>query len=216
MNFAAFDVPFRHWLADRFIDRETIAQINAQWPAKDFPGWRIENGKTAKKASVLFPSRLPEAAQTLAAELTAPKTLRALRELTGIDLVPDPWLLQGPQTPRLGGGLHEIYRGGRLGMHLDFNVHPSGLTRCLNLLIYLNEKWDLSWGGALELHGDESVKTIWPHGGLAVLFQTTEKSWHGHPYPLTCPPDKSRRSLALYFYCRTPDKSLRPTTVYRK
>jgi hypothetical protein len=32
------------------------------------------------------------------------------------------------------------------------------------------------------------------------MFSTTDYSYHGHPDPLSCPPDRSRRSLALYYY----------------
>jgi hypothetical protein len=32
------------------------------------------------------------------------------------------------------------------------------------------------------------------------LFSTTSNSYHGHPNPLTCPPDRTRKSLALYYY----------------
>jgi hypothetical protein len=32
------------------------------------------------------------------------------------------------------------------------------------------------------------------------MFSTTSTSYHGHPNPLTCPPDRTRKSLALYYY----------------
>jgi hypothetical protein len=32
------------------------------------------------------------------------------------------------------------------------------------------------------------------------LFSTTSTSYHGHPDELTCPPDRSRKSIALYYY----------------
>ena len=33
----------------------------------------------------------------------------------------------------------------------------------------------------------------------ALLFKTTEKSWHGLPEPIKCPPDKFRKTLAFYY-----------------
>jgi hypothetical protein len=33
-----------------------------------------------------------------------------------------------------------------------------------------------------------------------VIFSTTDFSYHGHPEPLNCPDNRSRRSLALYYY----------------
>jgi len=42
-----------------------------------------------------------------------------------------------------GGGLHEIKLGGLLKIHTDFNKHPNnGLDRRVNVLVYLNKKWE--------------------------------------------------------------------------
>jgi hypothetical protein len=39
-----------------------------------------------------------------------------------------------------------------------------------------------------------------PVFGRAVIFNTALDSFHGHPDPLACPVDRSRRSLATYYY----------------
>ena len=33
-----------------------------------------------------------------------------------------------------------------------------------------------------------------------VIFNTLEKSYHGHPEKLACPPEVNRKSLLLYYY----------------
>jgi hypothetical protein len=33
------------------------------------------------------------------------------------------------------------------------------------------------------------------------LFDTTQNSWHGLPEPITCPPNVTRNSLAIYYLC---------------
>ena len=43
-------------------------------------------------------------------------------------------------------------------------------------------------------------KKILPIFNRMVIFNTTETSYHGHPEPLICPPDRCRKSLALYYY----------------
>jgi len=43
-------------------------------------------------------------------------------------------------------------------------------------------------------------KKILPIFNRVAIFSTTDFSYHGHPDPLTCPPDRSRRSLAFYYY----------------
>jgi hypothetical protein len=123
--------------------------------------------------------------------------LKALETLTGEGpLISDPYYD--------GGGLHQIERGGHLAVHSDF-ARPTHLPiyRRLNLLIYLNRDWDEAFGGKLELwsrDGKEKVKDVLPVANRAVIFTTDTTSYHGHPEPLTCPPDRSRRSLALYYY----------------
>lgn len=208
--------PFRHWIADDFIDARLVSRINVEWPDAGSEGWRVEGASWARKGSMLFPQLLPPMAHTLAWTVFQPPALGHLSALLGFEVLPDPWFMEGPQTPRLGGGLHEIPPGGKLNVHVDFEAHPSGLRRVANLLIYLNENWLDEWGGALELHDNRgAVKSIAPRGGRAVLFATTPDSWHGHPQPLACPPDRSRRSLALYFYARSEGGEQRPKTVYR-
>lgn len=117
--------------------------------------------------------------------------------MTGITgLIPDPYYD--------GGGLHLTRRGGHLGVHADFNIHPTlKVERRLNLLVYLNDDWDESWGGSLELW-DTGMKAcevkVAPHLGRAVVFSTTLDSYHGHPDPLACPENRNRRSIATYYY----------------
>ena len=33
----------------------------------------------------------------------------------------------------------------------------------------------------------------------ALIFKTTEKSWHGLPEPIKCPKDRFRKTLAFYY-----------------
>ena len=52
-----------------------------------------------------------------------------------------------------------------------------------------------------------------------VVFSTTEDSYHGHPHPLTCPPDRTRKSLALYYYTNGRPEEERSTphdTIFKK
>lgn len=94
---------------------------------------------------------------------------------------------------------------GRLDVHVDFNhIEDRGLYRRLNLLLYLNEGWQRSWGGAVELW-DERVRTMHhsfpPELNRCVIFETSERSFHGVE-PVTCPPDMRRMSFAVYYYTR--------------
>lgn len=120
-----------------------------------------------------------------------------LERLTGISgLIPDPYFT--------GGGVHQIERGGHLGVHADFNVYERlRLDRRLNLLLYLNRDWQEEWGGHLELWNSGMTtceRRVLPIFNRCVIFSTTDSSYHGHPDPLRCPPHRTRRSLATYYY----------------
>lgn len=68
--------------------------------------------------------------------------------------------------------------------------------------MFLNPQWEEGWGGYLELRepaarGDD-VRRVVPLENRAVIFETTESSWHGFPVIAT-PPARgiTRRSLAV-------------------
>lgn len=105
-----------------------------------------------------------------------------------------------------GGGLHEIKKGGVLKIHTDFNKHPSkNLDRRVNILIYLNKKWKKRYGGELELWSKnmkKCVKKIQPRFNTMIIFSTNDFTNHGHPNPLNCPKNISRKSLAIYYFSK--------------
>ncbi len=126
--------------------------------------------------------------------------LEFLQNITQIreKLIPDPELN--------GGGLHEIKNGGYLKVHTDFNKHPKkDLDRRINILVYLNKNWTSSYGGDLELWDKDMKnckKKISPTFNKMVIFSTNDYSNHGHPNPIVCPSNISRRSIALYYFSK--------------
>lgn len=192
--------PFPHIVFDNFIKEDLLKQVSAEFPdlskLKDNV-IKFENNKEIKFAGkgmqVLSPAALE-----LNAYLQSDLMLNWLNELTQVKnpLISDPYLS--------GGGYHEIKTGGLLKVHADFNKHPKlDLDRRLNLLIYLNEDWKDEWGGALQLFEQDTnraIQTVFPRFNTAVLFNTTSYTYHGHPDPLKCPENRSRKSLAYYYF----------------
>ncbi|MFT5484605.1 MAG: Rps23 Pro-64 3,4-dihydroxylase Tpa1-like proline 4-hydroxylase, partial [Halieaceae bacterium] len=119
--------------------------------------------------------------------------------------------------PKLqGGGIHQVLPGGVLAVHADFTRHRLlNLDRRLNVLVYLNQHWEDDWGGHLELWSTDMARCerrIRPLAGRCVIFNTSDKSFHGHPTVLACPKGVTRKSIALYYYTHgRDDAQVEPT-----
>merc|ERR1711871_1622088 len=78
--------------------------------------------------------------------------------------------------------------------------------RRINIIVYLNKNWSREWGGAIELWSSdasgamkERVVDVPPEFNTAVLFRTSDLSFHGMPDPVACEQGNGRRSLAIYY-----------------
>jgi len=103
-----------------------------------------------------------------------------------------------------GSGIHYHPRNGRLNMHLDYEKHPilENKQRRLNIIFYLNDEWKEEWNGATELWDANMTKCIYkcyPEKNKAIIFETSEMSWHGVPEIIKCPEGMYRKTLALYY-----------------
>jgi hypothetical protein len=189
--------PFPHAVFDNFFDEAVLDAVLAEFPPPAAQGWVRFESENERKLATQEVSDIGPQTLALLTELNSAPFLDFLCELTGISgLVADPYFR--------GGGMHQIVRGGHLNIHVDFNKDArTGLDRRLNVLLYLNRDWQPEWGGALELWNRDMTsceERILPLFNRLVVFSTTEHSFHGHPTPLACPEDRSRRSLALYYY----------------
>lgn len=201
-RFAAGD-PFRHIVIDGFFSEDYCTRLLAQFPPFERGNARNEAGEIGNKSTIEKIRSLGPAFAELDDLMQSQAFLDIVGRITGIgDLLYDPWYF--------GGGTHENRSGQDLDAHVDFNRHPvEHWHRRLNLIVYLNHEWHTGWGGALELHSDprsvdDRVISIAPLFNRAVIFETTESSWHGFPR-IALPPDKgalTRKSIALYFYTR--------------
>ena len=188
--------PFPHIVIDDFCEPGLLRDIADNFPPRD--GKQYFDRAQERLKYQYHAGEIPYGpTRNLLAELNSRAFLRFLKNLTGIDgLIADPYFE--------GGGLHETRAGGHLSVHADFNTHGKmKVERRLNLLLYLNDDWSPDYGGALELWDktmSAPVEKIAPLLGRAVIFNTALDSYHGVPEPLACPPDRSRRSIATYYY----------------
>jgi Rps23 Pro-64 3,4-dihydroxylase Tpa1-like proline 4-hydroxylase len=189
--------PFPHVYFDDFLPVEAAEAALKEFPEPKVLSWTEFNEPTQRKLAYNDVEKLPPSLRDVLYFLNSRPALQFLEILTGIKgVIPDPYYA--------GGGLHQIRRGGNLEVHADFNFHPKlKLDRRINLLIYMNKDWKEEYGGHFELWNKEMTgaeQKILPVFNRCAIFSTTSTSYHGHPTPLACPPERTRKSIATYYY----------------
>ena len=212
--------PFPHVVIERFFADDFVGRLIRDFPPFEKGCAVNESGELGKKATFENVRELGETFQEADDLVRSREFLALMSEISGI-----PGLLY--DAAYIGGGTHENRAGQELDAHVDFNYHPArGWHRRLNLIVYLNPEWEEEWGGSIEFHlnpwlppDQNPVKRALPLANRAVLFETSERSWHG--FEEVSPPsgreELSRRSFAIYLYTveRSPEETAPPhATVY--
>lgn len=176
--------PFPHAVGTLF-DPDLLDAVVNEFPSADAPGWRrYGNDRELKLEGPPV--------------LWGPATVEYFTRLAGMcDYLSDLTGIPDLSMETIGGGYHLIPPGGYLDVHTDFNRSPdTGLFRRLNVLTYLNRDWTDN-GGHLELWDDRHpVVSVAPEFGITAMFETSDRSWHGHPHPA----QRWRKSVAAYFF----------------
>ena len=196
-----FNSPFDHWILNDFFSLDFATEISNSFCDYNDSSWWNYNSPLENKKTIQDWRKFSPIIYRTFQHLCSPDFIGYLKEITGIrDLYPDYGLH--------GGGWHMHGTGGNLNVHKDYSVHPKlGLRRKLNLIVYLSEDWNPEWGGAIEFwsHNEQNNRPLALEKSIdcmynrAVLFDTTQNSWHGLPTPLTCPKGKYRKSIAMYY-----------------
>jgi hypothetical protein len=190
--------PFPNISFEKFFDEDMLDGVINEFEDLDKGATLKYDTPNEVKLASKGETRFGDKTKAFVHYLNSEPFLEFLQELTGIDetLMPDPYLE--------GAGYHQTKAGGFLKIHADFNKHKlTKLDRRLNVLVYLNKDWKDEYGGHFEMWDTEMthcVKKVRPDFGTMALFSTTDFSYHGLPNPLTCPPDRSRKSIALYYF----------------
>jgi Rps23 Pro-64 3,4-dihydroxylase Tpa1-like proline 4-hydroxylase len=189
--------PFPHIYFDNVFPEDVLNKVLEEFPNSKQIDWQTYQNKNEVKLASRDEDAFGVVTRHFIHILNSQPFINFLEELTGIrNLIPDSQLE--------GGGLHQILKGGLLKIHADFNKHPkTNLDRRLNVLIYLNKNWEEPYGGNFELWDENMEKAevkILPIFNRMAIFSTTSISYHGHPDPLNCPEDMSRKSIAMYYY----------------
>ncbi len=199
--------PFPHVVVDGMFGDDFIDKAWAEFPDETSHYWRTFEAPE-------------ERGKQEAQDGFGPNTFLLLQALTGTMFREDLEHITGiePLNPSLlGGGMHQSPPGASLGMHTDFNLHPStGQVRMLNVLLFLNRDWPIGGGGWLKLQrkgADRPPVALDPVANRLVIFRTDDTSLHGHPVPVA--DGLVRRSLAAYYYTPPGDNPPEPhSTVW--
>jgi hypothetical protein len=189
--------PFPHIVLDDFLRPEAARALESGFAAAQGE-WINYHHFNERKRGFNDLAAMSAATRAVIEEMLAPPFLAALETLSGLE-----GLLADPDLD--GGGLHETPSGGFLNVHTDFLSHTrrTSWSRQINLLLFLNRDWDESYRGWLELWDRDvsrCVQRIAPVFNRCVVFRTSDASFHGVPQGVACPPERTRKSLALYYF----------------
>jgi Rps23 Pro-64 3,4-dihydroxylase Tpa1-like proline 4-hydroxylase len=188
--------PFEHIIINNFLKKDIAEKISDEFPKNLNDYHKYDNPLEIKYAFDDI-SNMTDNIQNVFYALSTNKIINALKLITNNDKIEyDPTCH--------GGGLHIHPNNGRLHMHLDYEKHPilENKQRYLNIILYLTKDWNNEWGGQTELWDKDMTECKVKSNvefNTALIFKTTEKSWHGLPEPIKCPEDKFRKTLAFYY-----------------
>jgi len=191
--------PFKHCVIKDFLPKELAYEIENEFLDYSDSRWHEYNNPLEVKKTTNVWNNFNKQTYKILQYLNSTIFVNFLSSLFEEELFSDPGLH--------GGGLHIHGDGGNLNPHLDYSIHPkTGLQRKLNIIIYLSNKLNPEiHGGHLGLwSGNETepkklVKEIAPEFNTAIIFDTTQNSWHGLSRPLELPKNIFRKSLAIYY-----------------
>jgi len=209
-----------HKIIDDFLPVESALGLAADFPGlATMSGWHVYDNPLEVKFAMDDLEMMSAHTRSVFAYLQSDEFVgRIGREMEIDGLENDPFLH--------GAGLHCMPPGGKLDMHLDYSTHPrTGKERRVNLIIFLNATWKDEWGGELVLYpADEKdgnmtdripPVNIVPKFNRAVLFETSDISWHGVPF--ISHDAEPRKTLAIYYVSEpTGKQKIRPKALYAR
>ena len=193
------NLPFKHAVIDNFLPLKMARIIGDSYPKANTKktGWKLHNNKNNIRHILDNTTHFNAELKALSAALCSRNFLLFLETLSGINsLQADPYFM--------GGGAMATGRNGFLNHHVDYNYNQKiQAWRQLNFLLYLTENWEQEWEGKLQLLSNDRKKVereIEPLFNRAVIFVTTNTSFHGQPTPLNCPETIFRNVFSAFYY----------------
>jgi hypothetical protein len=162
IDLAAFEAatvarePFAYAMVPRFVKREAMAAINADYPLVTHPGSFPLPTLTYGPAFAAF----MEAIQ-------GPEFTRAVERKLGVDLKGRPTMVtaRGVSAAR------------------DGQIHTDSRTKLITVLIYMNNSWEAKTGRLRLLRSRDNLEDVIaevpPDEGTMLIFKNEPHAWHG-------------------------------------
>jgi hypothetical protein len=192
--------PWPHLIIDGFLPEDVALEAAHSFPKMDWRRYRLARLFGAR-VNELPPHSTAPVIASIIKELHGPHFIKLIESITGISgLVPDLNLF--------GSGIHQGARGSVLRLHADHNCHPTmgGFYRRVNVMLYLNDRWQSSWNGDLQLWDREALgcaKSISPISNRCVIMGVDDTAFHCYG-PLRLPRKLTRNAIAVYYYAAEP------------
>lgn len=191
--------PFDHCIIDNFFKDNYASDLSNEFIDYKSEKWFYYKNPIEDKKALNDWNIFPQLTYKVFTELYSKEFMGLLSKTLNKPLYPDLGLH--------GGGWHIHGTGGNLNPHLDYSIHPKlDLERKLNIIIYLSKELKPhTHGGHLGLWEQEDgqpgklIKEVEPIFNRAIIFDTTQNSWHGMSRTLTQPEGIYRKSLAAYY-----------------
>ncbi|MCE7798399.1 2OG-Fe(II) oxygenase [Sphingobium sufflavum] len=196
--------PFDHCIVDGFFEDDVAKALESEFPDYESQDWFFYNNSIEHKKALNSWERFPQMTYKAFSTLQSEAVTDLLADALGDNIYVDHGLN--------GGGWHMHGEGGNLNPHVDYSIHPKlGLERVLNIIVYLSSGLKEEHGGHLGLWGHDAerqapgelIAEVPPVFNRAILFNTTQNSWHGMSRQMSVPEGVYRKSLAIY-YLRDP------------
>lgn len=208
---------FPHFCIDNFLEETFANAVHDSFPSSAEAqnlGKSFHAVNEKGKIQITDAAKFPPAIYKLHEVMASKAVVNMMSDIIGIkNLIADPNLM--------GGGIHETNSGGHLDVHVDFNYNEElDLHRRANILIYFNKDWREDYGGHLDLWDKDVTNCLDKYAPVfnrAAGFATNSISWHGVT-PLKCPPDRMRKSFAVYYYTKEapPDwDGIKHSTIFK-
>ena len=201
--------PFDYCIIDNFFTSQSALKLCNSFPKYSSDIWHVYKSKIEDKKTCNNWNNFDNFTYEVFRQLNSQSFVELISKSIKTELFPDPGLH--------GGGWHIHANNGNLNPHLDYSIHPkTNLQRRINLIIYLEKNYKVKFGGHLGLwkHDKEKnqpsvlVKEVYPKFNRAIIFDTSQDSWHGLSRKINLPKNIFRKSIAIYYLCSPEKKHL--------